>query len=107
MSQSKINQLIYLILAIVGAIGTWYFNLQAGPDFALQLFSTPVSSSLTVDLLVVIVAFYVWMVAEIRKLSMSRWWLIGIIPITFGIALAFSFPLFLLFRERAISREHA
>lgn len=99
------KQIFYFLLAIVGAVGTWYFNLQATDGFFTQMFATPVSSSLSVDLLVVVVAFYVWLVSEVSRLSMSRWWLLIILPLTFLIALAFAYPLFLGFRERALMND--
>jgi hypothetical protein len=44
--------------------------------------------------------FLIWMVYEARKLKIRHWWVF--IPLTFLVALAFSFPLFLFFRERRI-----
>ncbi|MGA1100012.1 MAG: DUF2834 domain-containing protein, partial [Candidatus Nanopelagicales bacterium] len=46
----------YLLLAIVGLVGTWYFNVQAvlaGSDFFSDWSSTPAVSSATTDLLIV------------------------------------------------------
>ncbi|MEM8861812.1 MAG: DUF2834 domain-containing protein [Chloroflexota bacterium] len=101
----NIKQIIYFTLAIVGAVGTWFFNLQALDGFFSQMFATPVSSSLTVDLLVVITVFYIWLIDEVRRHNMSKWWLFGALPLSFIIAIAFVFPLFLGFRERAILRS--
>lgn len=100
----KGRQALYFALAIVGALGTWYFNLQATDGFFSQMFATPVSSSLSIDILVVVVVFYIWLFTEVKRLAMTRWWLIIILPLTFVIALAFAYPLFLAFRERAIAR---
>lgn len=98
------RQILYLVLAVIGALGTWYFNLQATDGFFSQMFATPVSSSLSVDILVVVVVFYIWLFTEVKRLAMTGWWLIIIMPLTFVIALAFAYLLFLAFRERAIAR---
>lgn len=103
----NVKQVIYFILAIVGAVGTWYFNLQAVDGFFNQMFATPVSSSLSVDLLVVIAVFYIWMIDEVRRYQMSWIWLVLALPLSFGVAIAFFYPLFLGFREGAILRAHA
>lgn len=104
LNSSRTRQILYIILAIAGAVGTWYFNLQALDGFFSQMFATPVSASLSVDILVVMLAFYVWMIAEIRRWGMTWWWTIIMIPLSFGIAFAFAYPLFLFFRERAANK---
>ena len=49
-----------------------------------------------------VVAFLVWLFAESRRLEMPRPWVY--VVLTFGIAFAFAFPLFLLMRERRLAR---
>lgn len=102
---------IYLGLAILGLIGTWYFNIQyslaneAGSffDFFADAASNFPGKSLSVDIGVVCVVFFVWYIPEARRLKMKAWWVY--IPVTFLIALAFAFPLFLFFRERKLESE--
>lgn len=47
----------------------------------------------------------VWMLLEIRKLNMKYFWLY--VLSTFLIAFAFTFPLFMFFRERKLSANIA
>jgi hypothetical protein len=95
---------VYLGLAIAGLIGTWTFNTLAimqMRDFVGDwVGSGPSVSSLTVDLLVVAVAGCVLIVIEARRLGMKRAWLHVVLS---GLtAFAFTFPLFLAMRERAL-----
>jgi hypothetical protein len=95
---------VYLGLAIAGLIGTWTFNTLAivqMRDFVGDwVGSGPSVSSLTVDLLVVAVAGCVLIVIEARRLGMKRAWLYVVLS---GLtAFAFTFPLFLAMRERAL-----
>jgi hypothetical protein len=53
--------------------------------------------------LVVAVAACVFFVVEGRRLGMRHTWVL--IPLTFVIALAFTFPLFLAWRERTLARS--
>ncbi len=105
---SQTRQWTYGILAIVGILATWYFNVRFMGEhggFSLAVFLTeayanPASSSIGNDLTVGVIAFLVWLFAECRRLDMSRPWVY--VLLTFGIAFAFAFPLFLLMRERRL-----
>lgn len=101
-------EILYLLLAIGGLIGTWYYNIQ------FYLFETDTSllhyieltkttypaRSFNIDLTVVALTFMLWYIPEARRLEMKLWWVF--IPLTFMVALAFAFPLFLFFRSRAL-----
>ena len=50
------------------------------------------------DLVVALAAFLVWSYAEARRLSMRRWWVYP--ALSFGVAFAFAYPLFLFVRDR-------
>jgi hypothetical protein len=102
-------QILYAALAAVGLVATWYFNLrfmaESGGSFSVVEFTragyaNSASSSLSNDLLVGCAAFLVWSYAEARRLAMRRWWVWPVL--TFGIAFAFAFPLFLFARERRL-----
>jgi len=106
------KQIVYLILAILGVIVPWYYNLQflgahdnAGfIEFFEAVFnSSAAGASLTIDITIVYVVFVIWCVIEGRKLSMKHIWFY----IVWGmfIALASAFPLFLLMRERQLNKE--
>ena len=92
---------IYLILALIGLCATWYFNIQfylnaedtsIGNFIAETNLSFP-AKSISADISVVVLTFLIWMVYESRKLKIKHCWII--IPLTFLVAIAFSFPLFL------------
>ena len=94
----------WLVLAIVGLVGTLTFNtlavIQLRDFIGDWVNSGPAVSSLTVDLLVVAVAGCILIVVESRRLGMKRAWLYIVLS---GItAFAFTFPLFLAMRERTL-----
>lgn len=99
----------YLVLAGVGLVGTWTFNVIAiveKRDFLGEWFgSGPSVNSLGVDLAVVAVAAIVFMLVEGRRLGM-RGLAIYVLLVPF-VALAFAFPLFLSARERRLAGERA
>jgi hypothetical protein len=103
------RQTVYLVLAVIGLCATWFFNLrfmaESGSAFDVVAFvragyANSASSSLSNDLLVGCTAFLIWSFAEVRRLGMRRWWVYPVL--TFGIAFAFAFPLFLFLRDRRL-----
>jgi len=100
---------LYLVLAVIGLVGTWTFNITAiveNRDFLGEWFgSGPSVNSLGVDLAIVAVAAIVLMVAEARRLRMRGIAIyVVLVPL---VALAFAFPLFLCARERELTRQRA
>lgn len=96
----------YLVLALVGLVGTFVFNAWSVVEMRNYLgdlvSSGPAVSSIGVDLLVVAAAGCVLIVVEARRLGMRRAWLyIALSAVT---AFAFTFPLFLAMRERHLER---
>lgn len=104
-------ELIFLAMAIVGVGATWYFNtlfyLETADtsitNFIAQTITTLPAKSISADISVVATTFLIWVVYEARKIKMKHWWLF--IPFTFLIAIAFTFPLFLFFRERKLRKN--
>lgn len=99
----------WLVLALLGLVGTWYFNalsIVAMRDFVGDwLGSGPAVSSLGVDLFVVAIAGSILVISESRRLGMRFGWLYVVLA---GItAFAFTFPLFLAMRERALVSARA
>ena len=107
------RQALYLILSVLGATLTWANNLEwmktlevSGPAALVQFWSeafvTPVSSSLTWDLIILATATFIFVVVESKRLGMKYW---PVIYLVLGnlIAVACIFPLFMFFRERRIS----
>jgi len=101
---------VYLFLAVIGLFATWYFNFKfymLEADTSLQNFialtsTTWPAKSISADISVVAVCFLMWMIRESLMLKIKLWWLI--IGLTFVVALAFSFPLFLYLRERRLEQ---
>lgn len=101
---------LYLLLAIIGLIYTWYFNIQfylTETDTSITNFialtkTTLPAQSIIADITVVVVTFLVWMVYESIKLKIRFWWIV--IPLTFLVAIAFSFPLFLYMRANRLEK---
>jgi Terpene cyclase DEP1 len=99
---------LYLVLAIAGLIGTWYFNLQffasdSRLDYLQAWFANPASSSAAVDIIVVACAGCVFIAVESWRLRI--WWAWVLIPLSFVLAVAFALPLFLAIRELVLARQ--
>lgn len=102
--------LFYALIGLTALVGTWGNNLQyaslgflgANLHFWQETLATPASRSITVDILFLALAATTWMLLEARRLGMRGAWLY----IVFGtlIAISFTFPLFLINRERALAR---
>ena len=93
----------YLLLAIAGLVGTWYFNFLAitqSRNFFADWSSTPAVLSATTDLFVLATAASVFIFFESKRLKIKYWWLF--ILGSFVTAIAFTFPLFMALRERKL-----
>jgi hypothetical protein len=102
---THLRQVIYGVLAAAGLVGSWYFNLTytGPPSYLSAWFANAASSSAAVDLLVAFAAGSLFMIVEGRRVGMRRPWLYPVFGII--LAFAFTFPLFLLLRERVLDRE--
>ncbi len=98
---------VYLVLAILGLIGTWTFNvlaiMQSSPFITEWLSNPPATQSLQVDLLVVALAAGVFTVIEGRRIGMRHAWIF--LPLAAITAAAFAVPLFLALRERKLAQR--
>jgi predicted alpha/beta superfamily hydrolase len=97
---------IYLTLSILGLVTAWVFNGLAvfeQADYLKSWFGSSVDWVLSLDLLIVGGAVITFMLVEARRLKMKRVWLYFLAS---GLtAMAFTFPLFMFFRERKILKE--
>lgn len=101
---------LYLLLAILGISWTWYYNIQffqtaedtSLSNFIDQCLTTLPAKSVGADITVVCLTFFAWMIPESLRLKIKFWW--ALIPLTFMIAIAFTFPLFLYLRERRLEQ---
>ena len=98
---------VYAGLAVIGLVGTAWFNLQgfrqSQGNVLSAWFANPASSSLSVDLLVTASAASVFMVLEGRRIGVRWYWLY--VVAAFVTAVGFTFPLFLAARERRLIRS--
>ena len=98
----------YLILSLVGLVGTWWFNLSfvaaGGTDYLGSWFANAASSSAAVDIIVMAVVASIAMVAEGRRLGWRPLSLVLLVVLSFALAVSFTFPLFLALRERTLLR---
>jgi len=99
---------VYLLLAIIGIVYTWYFNIQfylteentSILNFIKQTKTTFPAKSFNADLTVVVIVFLIWMITESLRLKIKYWWIL--LLLTFLIAIAFTFPLFLYIRANKL-----
>lgn len=98
----------YILLSILGICYTWYYNIQwfqttEEPTF-LKFFQDAqlnfAGKSFGADLTVVCITFFFFMIPESLRLKIKHWWIL--IPLTFLVAIAFTFPLFLYMREKRL-----
>lgn len=102
---------LYLVIAILGVVSTGYYNLQffqtetdtSVTNFIRLATTTFPAQSIGVDILVVVLTFFAWYIPEAIRLKMKYWWVF--ILLTFMVAIAFAFPLFLYFRERKLEEN--
>jgi uncharacterized membrane protein len=99
----RFEKFVYGVLAIIGVIVTWYFNLQPmETTYISGLYANPAASSFTNDLIVVVTTFLIWSFVETKRLKMSYGLWAAIFIFTFVIAAAMTVPLFMLLRERRL-----
>ncbi|MEQ3553870.1 DUF2834 domain-containing protein [Pseudonocardia nematodicida] len=99
---------VYGVLAVLGLVGTWYFNIafmaSGGGSYLGGWFANDASSSAAVDILVVALAACVLFVVEGRRLGWGMPPIVVLVVLSFAVAVAFTFPLFLALRERSLAR---
>lgn len=104
----------YGAIALLALLATWHQNLHyfaggsalggfffATVHFWKDTFAVPAGASITLDLLLFGLAVTVWMVLESRRLGIRLVWVY--ILLGFLIAISFTFPLFLIARERRLA----
>lgn len=101
------RQMVYAALAVLGLIVAWHFNLRfmsesggsfSVVDFVAASYANSASTSISNDLTVGVIAFLVWSFREAKQLGMRHWWVY--VVLTFAVAFAVAYPLFLFMRER-------
>lgn len=101
---------IFLAIAILGLCYTWYYNIQFFLEYEtysiVEFFELAnanfAGKSLGADLTVVVLTFFVWFIPDARKHKVKAWWIL--IPLTFLIAIAFTFPFYLYLRTHTLEK---
>jgi hypothetical protein len=101
---------LFLALTVIGITYTWYFNIQyfqtvenpSMTSFLNDAQANFAGKSFGADLTVVVFTFFAFMIPESLRLKIKYWWVL--ILLTFLVAVAFTFPLFLYLRENSIER---
>ncbi len=105
MRKTRIVAGIYFALAIGGLIATWYFNLSyRGSNYIGDWFANPASSSAAADIITVLFVTMLFYFTEGRRIGLPWWFLLLLVPLSIGVAVAFAFPLFLGVRELKLRR---
>ncbi|MBV1925497.1 MAG: DUF2834 domain-containing protein [Dokdonia sp.] len=103
------KQRIYLTLAIIGLVSTWYHNISfmiipengvSAVAFIKACMSNHASLSVSWDIVIAAITGFIWMHYEAKRLDISRVWFFYFTG-TF-VAFAFAFPLFLFIREQKL-----
>ena len=108
----KYVSFIYLVLSLAGLIAFFYVNkgiVQAGnfsvSDFIKSTWNANFyAKSITVDFWVSAFAGICFMIVEGIRLRMKNTWLF--VLLSFGVAFAFAFPLFLFFLPVLVTKSH-
>ena len=109
----------YAVVAILALVNTWHQNVAyirpnenwpvgfvlATERFWRDTFANPASTSITVDIAWLTMALSVMMVFEARRLAIRFVW--AYIVLGLLIAISFTFPLFLIARERRMAADEA
>jgi hypothetical protein len=100
MNKSRTLAGIYFVLAIVGLVTTWSFNLAyAGQNYLGDWFANAASSSAAADILTVLVVSFALYFTEGRRVGLPWWFPILLVPLSIAGAVACALPLFLGVRE--------
>ena len=97
--------ILYFVLAALGLITAWIFNALGvinGEDYLGAWFGSYLDWVLSLDLLIVALVVVTFMITEAKKLGMKYVYVYFIVS---GItAMAFTFPLFMAFREMKLKQ---
>jgi preprotein translocase subunit SecY len=99
---------LYLFFIIIGTIAPWFWLLQEPTAllspilFLQQAFENNIAAALTSDLLISAIAFFCFVWIELKRLGVSRAWVVVYIGLTFGVELSCSLPFFLYRREQIL-----
>lgn len=103
---------LYLLMAVAGTIVPWLFfasyfrshgvNIS---HFASSLFVNGASAGFSADVMISILAFWIWSYVDSRELRIHNWWLV--LPAGSFVGLSLALPLYLYIRENRTERPAA
>lgn len=97
---------VYFALALIGLVGTWYYNFQfTGENYLAAWFANAASSSAAVDIIVIVVVASVFYLREGPRLGWRWPLLLLLIPLSVAVAVSFTLPLFLGLRELRLAQD--
>lgn len=102
---------LYLFFTIIGTIAPWFWLLQEpaallSPSlFLQQTFANNIATTWASDLIISAIAFFCFVWIELKRLNVSRSWLVMYIGLTLGVGLSCSLPLFLYLREQVLEQN--
>jgi hypothetical protein len=102
---------LYLLIAIAGSIAPWFWLLQdpnalISPTLFMQkAFANNISSAIDNDLLISASVFFCFAWMELKRLKISRLWMLVYVGLTFGIGLSCALPFFLYRREQILEQN--
>src|SRR5713101_7116924 len=99
------REMTYAILGIVGATSVFFILKHFGAgnsvgDMVTLPLSTPITTTLLIDLMATFVLILVWLFSEKQSVSGGAFWLC--IAVTALVAISTGFALFVLLRERQL-----
>jgi hypothetical protein len=106
----RLLPILYVGVALVALVACWRQNLlfmaaeqvdlaTAFVVFWPALLANHATTSITVDIFLLLVSVLIWMVIEARRLGIRFVW--AYVVLSFAVAISVTFPLFLAARERA------
>ncbi|HOY70529.1 MAG TPA: DUF2834 domain-containing protein [Methylotenera sp.] len=113
MSKKSALPTLYYVLAVVGLLATWYYNVQyfmngggLGPsEFFGAAFANPLTTSITIDVYFTAFVFSVWVLNDSKRIAIKLPWLY--VVLCFCVGLAISLPLYLAAREKGSLKDKA
>jgi hypothetical protein len=101
----------YAAAAVLALVGTWSQNVAylGGAEgsfagrFLIDTLANPASTSITVDLLILLIPLFAWMVIEGRRIGIRFYWLYPLFGML--VAISVTFPLYLIARELRLAER--
>jgi hypothetical protein len=109
---AKVECVAYAAIAALALVGTQWALLEgirsAEGSFAKQMWAdltaNPTVVFTSIDLFMVFLAAFIFMIVEGRRLRVRWWWLYPVLSV--GIGVSFGFPLFLIARRLRLAGEN-